>query len=102
MNELVVDPPCSGGLQVERTALAWRRTSLSVLADGVLPLFTRLCGQNGPNQSITASLPFAVALAACLVCRLRGRALSSRPLPKGITAKGHAYALGALVVVLIV
>lgn len=102
MNELVVGSPCSGGSQVERTVLAWKRTSLSVLTNGVLPLFTKLCDQNWLNQSITSGLPFAVALAACLVCGLRGRGLSSRPLPRGITAKGHASAFGALVVALIV
>jgi uncharacterized membrane protein YidH (DUF202 family) len=52
MNDRVVASQRSGGVQLELMALAWKRTSLSVLANGVLPLSTKFLDQSGPSHSI--------------------------------------------------
>jgi hypothetical protein len=89
MNDRVVASLRSGGVQLELMALAWKRTSLSVLANGVLPLPTKFLDQSGPSHSISSGLAFAVAVVACIACRPRGQRFSSRPLPNRITAKSH-------------
>lgn len=72
MNDRVVASMHSSGVQLELTALAWRRTSLS-----------------GPSHSISSSLALAGAVLACEVCRPRGQRFSNRPLRHWITAKSH-------------
>jgi hypothetical protein len=89
MNDRVVAWLRCGGVQLELTALAWRRTSPSVLANGVLPLSTKFLDQSGPSHSISSGLAFAVAVVACIVCTPRGQRFSSRPFPDRITAKSH-------------
>ena len=81
MNDRVVASLRSGAAQLELMALAWRRTSLSVLANVVLP--------SGPSHSISSSLAFAGAVVACEVRRPRGQRFSNRPLRNWITAKSH-------------
>ena len=83
MNDRVVASLRFGGVQLELMALAWKRTLLSVLANGVLPL------SSGPSHSISSGLAFAVAVVACIACRPRGQRISSRPLPNRMTAKSH-------------
>ena len=92
MNDRVVAWLRSGGVQLELMVLAWRRTSPSVLANGVLPLSTKFLDQSGPSHSISSGLAFAVAVVACIVCRPRGQRFSSRPVPNRITAKSHVSA----------
>jgi Domain of unknown function (DUF202) len=77
MNDRVVASMHSSGVQLELTALAWRRTSLSVLANVVLPWSTKFFDQSGPSHSISSSLAFAGAVVACLGCRPRGRDLAT-------------------------
>ena len=89
MNDRVVASLRSGGVQLELMALAWKRTSLSVLANVVLPWSTKFFDQSGPSHSISSSLAFAGAVVACLVCRPRGQRFSNRPLRNWITAKSH-------------
>ena len=64
MNDRVVASMHSSGVQLELTALAWRRTSLSVLANVVLPWSTKFFDQSGPSHSISSSLAFASAVVA--------------------------------------
>lgn len=87
MNDRVVASLRSGGAQLELMALAWKRTSLSVFANGVLPLSTKFLDQSGPSHSISSGLAFAVAVVACIACRPRGQRFSSRPLPTGSPPK---------------
>jgi len=63
MNDRVVASLRSGGVQLELMALAWKRTSLRVLANGVLPLSTKFLDR--PSHSISSGLAFAVAVVAC-------------------------------------
>ena len=73
--------PGPGGLQAERTRLAWCRTSLSVLANAAL-LAVREIVAAGPDA---AAAPIAVALviavATIVVGRVRAKALRRSPLP---------------------
>ena len=64
MNDRVVASMHSSGVQLELMALAWRRTSLSVLANVVLPWSTKFLDQSGPSHSISSGLAFAVAVVA--------------------------------------
>jgi len=80
MNDRVVASMHSSGVQLELTALAWRRTSLSVLANVVLPWSTKFFDQSGPSHSISSSLAFAGAVVAQCAGR-GGRDLA--------TAKSH-------------
>jgi hypothetical protein len=64
MNDHVVASMHSSGVQLELTALAWRRNSLSVLANVVLPWSTKFFDQSGPSHSISSSLAFAGAVVA--------------------------------------
>jgi hypothetical protein len=64
MSDRVVASLRSGGVRLELMALAWKRSSLSVLASGVLPLSTKFLDQSGPSHSISSSLAFAGAVVA--------------------------------------
>jgi uncharacterized membrane protein YidH (DUF202 family) len=69
------------GLQAERTELAWSRTSLGVLANGVL-LSVRVFGDAGPGAAAAPiALAVVVAVATVVVGRARGIALRRSPLP---------------------
>jgi hypothetical protein len=81
MNDRVVASLRSGGVQLELMALAWKRTSLSVLANGVLPL------SSGPSHSMSSGLAFAVAVVACIACRPRGQRLPAAHSPTGSPPK---------------
>jgi hypothetical protein len=88
MNDRVVASLRSGGVQLELMALARKRTSLSGLANGVLPLSTKFLDQSGPSHSISSGLAFAVAVVACIACRPRGRDLAAAHSPTGSPPKG--------------
>jgi hypothetical protein len=77
MNDRVVVSLRCGGIQLELMALAWRRTSLSELANGALPLSTKFLDR--PSHSISSGLAFAVAVVACIACRPRGQRFSQPP-----------------------
>ena len=85
MNDRVVASLRSGGVQLELMALAWKRTSLSVLANGVLPLSTKFLDR--PSHSISSGLAFAVAVVACIACRPRGQRLQPAHSPTGSPPK---------------
>lgn len=90
------------GLQAERTALAWTRTSLALLANGALLMLRDF--QSFPEGVGVAAVGLAgmVALAAFAIGRRRQRVLSLRPLPGQLTPTLEIYLLGCSVLILIV
>ncbi len=90
------------GLQPERTALSWSRTSMGVLGNGVLLLARELHSFPGPSRFVPAALAVAVALLTYLVGVRRQRLLRRRPLPRRISARWEVQAVAASIVALIV
>jgi uncharacterized membrane protein YidH (DUF202 family) len=89
------------GLQAERTVLAWTRTSLALLANGVLLLVKDFRLSHGPVPVVLAGFAAAIALSAYFVGVQRQRTLGLRPLPPRITPRRQVHMLGILVPVLI-
>jgi uncharacterized membrane protein YidH (DUF202 family) len=89
------------GFQAERTALAWTRTSLGVLANGALLVVTHFHGHQGPLRLAAAGLAIALALATYLIGLRRQRTLGHRPLPQRITPRVEVHLLAISVLVLI-
>ncbi|HEY9415843.1 MAG TPA: DUF202 domain-containing protein [Pseudonocardia sp.] len=90
------------GLQAERTALAWSRTSFGVLGNGVLLLLRDLHHDSGPMGLAPAGLAVVVALLTYLIGRRRQRLLRSRPLPRLIGAGREIHLIGISVIALTV
>jgi uncharacterized membrane protein YidH (DUF202 family) len=90
------------GLQAERTALAWTRTSLALLANGVVLLVKDFSLSRGPVPLVLAGFAAATALSAYLIGVRRHRTLSLRPLPQRITTRREVYLVGVSVLGLIV
>lgn len=90
------------GLQPERTALSWSRTSFGVLGNGALLLVRELHSYSGPLRYVPAGLAVAVALFTYLVGVRRQRLLRRHPLPHRITARREIYAVGGSIALLIV
>ncbi|OJZ63315.1 hypothetical protein BRW65_29890 [Mycobacterium paraffinicum] len=93
--------PADRGLQPERTALAWTRTSLSVIGSGVLVLLKdrNLTGPSGLAARVAiAGAAVALALAVYAVGARRRRALAVRPLPERVHARRAVLLVGTSVV----
>lgn len=90
------------GLQPERTALAWSRTSLGVLGNGTLLLLRDFGHSSGPPQLSAAALAVMIAALTYVVGWRRQRLLSRRPLPVPLAPRGAVRLVGASVVLLIV
>ena len=88
------------GLQAERTALAWTRTSLALLANGAL-LSLRDRSDDGLRAVVPPILAVAVALCAYLIARQRQRRLGHRPLPARIRPCRSVRLIGTAVLALI-
>ena len=93
------------GLQPERTALAWTRTSFAVLANGALLMVRNfhghIGGHSGAFRLFAVGLAFTLALSTYLIGRRRQRTLACRPLPRRITPRRQVYFVGMSVLVLI-
>ncbi|MEJ7705229.1 MAG: DUF202 domain-containing protein [Geodermatophilaceae bacterium] len=85
------------GLQPQRSALAWSRTSLAVTANAVLILQREIHQVAG---LLTGLLALAIAAATLVIGRRRHVTLSQRPLPDGLAAPIPVHLLGWSVVVL--
>jgi uncharacterized membrane protein YidH (DUF202 family) len=90
------------GLQAERTALAWTRTSFAVLANGALLVLKDLRGEDGLLGLVPPSLAAAVALGIFLIGAGRQRRLGHRPLPPRIAARRTVRVVGLAVVALVI
>ena len=90
------------GLQPERTALSWSRTSLGVLANGALLLLRDVVSYTGPLRLLPAGLAAVIAVATYLVGRQRQRLLTRRPLPDRLAPRCQIRLIGGSVLVLIV
>ena len=86
------------GLQAERTALAWTRTSFAVLGNGVLFVLKQVPHYRDPSPLIMAGIAAFVALIAYLIGLRRQRTLTRRPLPHKITARRKLRLVGGLVI----
>lgn len=93
--------PADRGLQPERTALAWMRTSLSVVGSGVLVLLKdrNFAATSGLAERVAiAAAAAALALAVYAVGARRRQALTSRPLPQRVHARRAVVLVGLSVV----
>lgn len=89
-----------GGLQAERTVLAWTRTSFAVVANGVLLVIKQLPHYRGAGPLILGAISAVVAVVVYLVGLQRQRTLARRPLPHDVTARRQVHLIGGLVIVL--
>ncbi len=90
------------GLQPERTALSWSRTSFGVLGNGALLLVRDLDQYTGPLRLLPAGLAVVIAGATYLVGLRRQRVLRRRPLPAQLVPRRQVRLIGVAVLVLIV
>lgn len=92
--------PSDRGLQAERTALSWSRTSFAFLVNGALLMIRNLHGSVGPAGVIPAVLAGAVALLTYYISVRRQRVLQ-QPVGAAITARRPVYVIGAASLLLI-
>lgn len=90
------------GGPVERTVLAWTRTSFAFLGNGALLMIRNLHGPVGPAEFIPAGLAGAVALATFVIALQRQRVLQQRPMPPSVTPRRQVYIVGIAVLLLVV
>jgi uncharacterized membrane protein YidH (DUF202 family) len=84
--------------QPERTSLAWTRTSLAMLANGVL---LSLKDTRSAVHIAAAVAAAALALSTYLIGLRRQRFLARRPLPDRLSPRREVYLTGAAVIALI-
>jgi len=86
------------GTQPERTSLAWTRTSLGVLANGVLLLLGRT---HSALQFVAAGIAAVLTVSTYLIGLRRQRILARRPLPGRISPGREVYLAGVAIMALI-
>lgn len=89
------------GLQSERTALAWTRTSLAVLANGALLMMKDIHTGSDPPRMVAAGCAVVLALSTYLIGIRRQRTLARRPLPQRITPRREVHLVAASMLLLI-
>jgi uncharacterized membrane protein YidH (DUF202 family) len=94
--------PGAEGLQAERTALAWSRTSLAVLANGILLILKHPGHFESVLRAAAVGLTGIMTVAIYLVGRRRQHTLARRPLPARVTPVAEVHFVGVAVMVLIV
>lgn len=94
--------PADDGLQPERTALSWSRTSLGALGNGALLLLRDLHDYTGALRLLPAGLAVLIAVGTYLVAWQRQRVLARRPLPARLAPRRQVRLIGGSVLVLIV
>lgn len=98
-----IGPPETGegGLQAERTALAWTRTSLGLLGNGAVLLLRDLRGFPGRLGMAAVAFALLVAVATFAIGRHRQRVLTKHPLPLRLTPRLEVHLLAFSVLVLV-
>lgn len=94
--------PANDGLQPERTALSWSRTSLGMLGNGALLLLRDVHYYTGPLRLFPAGLAAVITLATYLIGRQRQHLLRRRPLPDQLAPRWQIRVIGTSVLILIV
>jgi uncharacterized membrane protein YidH (DUF202 family) len=94
--------PRGDGLQPERTALAWTRTSFGVLGNGALLLLRDVGHTAGPAQWCAAGVAVVIAVVTYHVGQRRQHLLSRRPLPVPLAPRRAIRLIGVSAIVLIV
>ena len=89
-------------LAVERTILAWTRTSFGFLVNGVLLTIKDWHRPATPAGFIPAALAVAAALCSYMIALKRQRTLGQRPIPARITPRRAVHLVATAVLVLIV
>ncbi|MEB3032818.1 DUF202 domain-containing protein [[Mycobacterium] nativiensis] len=90
-----------GGLQAERTALAWTRTSLAVGAGGALLAALNVADGSGAFGLATACLGLGCALLILRIANRRRRTLSLGPPTRWITPPNQVQLTGISVLTFI-
>ena len=88
-------------LAVERTILAWTRTSFGFLVNGVLLTIKDWHRPATPAGFIPAALAVAAALCSYVIALKRQRTLGQRPIPARVTPRRAVHLVGTAVLVLI-
>jgi uncharacterized membrane protein YidH (DUF202 family) len=83
--------------QPERTSLAWTRTSLAVLANGVLLL---LRDTHSALHFVAAGMAAVLAVSTYLIGVRRQRLLAHRPLPDRLSPRREVYLTGISIIAL--
>ncbi|MBO0849058.1 MAG: DUF202 domain-containing protein [Pseudonocardia sp.] len=103
MNDATPPPrAATDGLQPERTALAWSRTSLGTAASGALLLLRSADHYDSPLRLLPTLMALVVAAVIYAVGQRRLTALRSRPPPPARSMRRQVCAAGWAVIALIV
>lgn len=94
--------PSVNGLQAERTSLAWSRTSLAGLVNGILLMVREIDQFTGPLKLLPSLMAIAVSIVVYGVGRQRQRALRERPSSPVVIAHSHVRGIAVAVLLLIV
>jgi uncharacterized membrane protein YidH (DUF202 family) len=81
--------------------MSWTRTSLAVLANGVVLLLRDTHGAASALQLVAVGAAALLALATYLIGARRQRVLARRPLPYRISPRREVYLTGVSIIALI-
>jgi hypothetical protein len=81
--------------------MSWTRTSLAVLANGVVLLLRDTHGDTSALQLVAAGAAALLALSTYLIGVRRQRVLARRPLPYRISPRREVYLTGVSIIALI-
>ncbi|MGH3725567.1 MAG: DUF202 domain-containing protein [Mycobacterium sp.] len=87
-----LDP--DGGLQAERTALAWNRTCFAVIANGVILMVVPSGERLSAGYTLSGCLALVSAGLVCLVGARRRRTFNGWPLPTLLRAPRSVFFVG--------